>query len=181
MNKLMFSLASAMSLCAASAFLPAIADVSETTTTVTGPAISAPHVVDSWMQPAVTRSKTVTTSDGTTEKTVEPLIMERHEQVLVPTESKVTTSTVVAPARVTEVTSSNSVVDAPVVVKKKTSTRRHRVAHIFHRAPKHKAVAVQQTSQTKTVVVEPQVVQSKQTIEEKSVLIERPDPALNLP
>ncbi len=178
MNKLMFSLASAMSLCAASAFLPAIADVSETTTTVTGPAISAPHVVDSWMQPSVTRSKTVTASDGTTEKTVEPLIMERHEQVLVPTESKVTTSTTVAPARVTEVTTTAS---TPIVVQKKATTREHRVAHFFHRAPKHHTVSVQQSSQTKTVVVEPQVIQQKQTIEEKSVLIERPDPALKMP
>lgn len=46
------------------------------------------------MQPSVTRTRNVTSSDGTTEKTGEPMIMERYEAVIVPTEAKVTTTTV---------------------------------------------------------------------------------------
>lgn len=51
------------------------------------------------MQPSVTRTRNVTSSDGTTEKTGEPMIMERYEAVVVPTEAKVTTTTTVRPVQ----------------------------------------------------------------------------------
>lgn len=196
MKKLMLSLASVLSLFAASTALPGqAAEVSETstqttvqtanpttsqsTTEVIVPSVSSPQVVDSWMQPAVTRTKSVTSSDGSVEKTVEPMIMERHEAVVVPTEAKVTTTTTVAPARVTEVTKSAVVRTASVKAPVKR-TRRY-VRRAYRPAPRHRHVAVRSYTQAKTVVVQPQVVEQKQVIEQKSVLITRPDPALKLP
>lgn len=194
MKKLMLSLASVLSLLAASTALPGqAAEVTETssqttvqtvspttsTTEVIVPSVSAPKVVDSWMQPSVTRTKSVTSSDGSVEKTVEPMIMERHEAVVVPTEAKVTTTTTVSPAAVTEVTKSAVVRTAAVKAPVKR-TRRY-VKRAYRPAPRHRQVAVRNYTQAKTVVVQPQVVEQKQVIEQKSVLITRPDPALKLP
>jgi len=143
MKKLLLS--SFASALAFAAYLPAQAEVIESTTETQKPA----QVIDSYMKPTVSREKSVTTSDGTTEKTVEPLIQERQERVIVPTE-KVTT---------------------------------RRVAH--HVAHRHMAVARPATSSSSVsvrhTVVEPQVVQQSQTVEQKAVVIDRPDPALKLP
>lgn len=194
--QLMLSLASAVSLFAASTAMPGqAAEVietntqtttqtspvinqasSQTTTEIIQPGLSQPKVIDSWMQPSVTRTKSVTSSDGTTEKTVEPMIMERHEAVVVPTEAKVTTTTSVTPAQVTQVT--NSAVVKTAVVKAPVKRTRHYVKRVYRHTPRRHHVAVRHYAQTKTVVVQPQIIQQRQTIEQKSVLIERPDPAL---
>lgn len=194
--QLMLSLASAVSLFAASTAMPGQAAevietntqtttqtspvinqaTSQTTTEIIQPGLSQPKVIDSWMQPSVTRTKSVTSSDGTTEKTVEPMIMERHEAVVVPTEAKVTTTTSVTPAQVTQVT--NSAVVKTAVVKAPVKRTRHYVKRVYHHTPRRHHVAVRHHAQTKTVVVQPQIIQQKQTIEQKSVLIERPHPAL---
>lgn len=199
--QLMLSLASAMSLLAAGTALPGLAaevtetstqttsqttgpivnqGTSQTTTQIVQPGFSQPTVVDSWMQPAVTRTKSVTSSDGSVEKTVEPMIMERHETVAVPTETKVTTTTSVTPAQVTQVTNSAVVKTAvkTAVVKRPVVRKKRYVKRAYHRTPRRQQVAVRHTAQTKTVVVRPQIIQQRQTIEQKSVLITRPDPAL---
>lgn len=182
MNKLLLSSLAALALVPMYTLTPAGADTIETTT-VTQPSTAPATVVDSWMQPKVSRTKSVTTSDGVTEKTVEPLIMERHERVVVPTEEKVTTTTSVSPATVTEQV--KTVEAVPVVTKKKvyrarrTAYRPKKVKRVAVRSYRPKTVAVNTVE--KTVVVEPQVVQQKQTIERNSVVIDRPDPALNLP
>ncbi|MBP9089609.1 hypothetical protein KBI23_01180 [bacterium] len=197
--QLVLSLASAMSLFAASTALPGQAaeitetntqttsqiispTSSQTTTEIVVPAISEPKVIDSWMQPSVTRTKSVTSSDGSVEKTVEPMIMERHEAVVVPTEAKVTTTTSVTPAQVTQVTNSaavkTAVVKTAVVRKAPVVTKKRYVKRAYRRTPRRQQVAVRHTAQTKTVVVRPQIIQQRQTIEQKSVLITRPDPAL---
>ena len=208
--QLVLSLASAMSLLAASTALPgqaaevtetstqttsqitgpatiqtspiAIQGTSQTTTQIIQPGFSEPKVVDSWMQPSVTRTKSVTSSDGSVEKTVEPMIMERHEAVVVPTEAKVTTTTSVTPAEVTQVTNSavvkTAVVKTAVARKAPVVRKRRYVKRAYRRTPRRQQVAVRQTAQVKTVVVQPQIIQQRQTIEQKSVLITRPDPAL---
>ncbi len=199
--QLMLSMASAVSLFAASAALPGQAaeviesstqttsqstsqtnipvinpSSTQTTTEIIQPGLSQPRVIDSWMQPSVTRTKSVTSSDGTTEKTVEPMIMERHEAVVVPTEAKVTTTTSVTPAQVTQVTKSAVVKTA--AVKAPVKRTRHYVKRVYRHTPRRHHVAVRHHAQTKTVVVQPQIIQQRQTIEQKSVLITRPDPAL---
>ncbi|MFA7337341.1 MAG: hypothetical protein WC028_11190 [Candidatus Obscuribacterales bacterium] len=203
MKKLMLSLASAMSLLAASTALPGQAaevtetstqttsqstsqsvspTTSQTTTEIIQPGLSEPKVIDSWMQPSVTRTKSVTSSDGSVEKTVEPMIMERHEAVVVPTEAKVTTTTSVTPAQTTQVTNSavvkTAVVNTAAVRKAPVVRKRRYVKRAYRRAPRRQQVAVRHTAQVKTVVVQPQIIQQRQTIEQKSVLITRPDPAL---
>jgi hypothetical protein len=195
--QLMLSLASAMSLLAAGTALPGQAaevtetstqttsqttgpiinqGTSQTTTQVIQPGFSQPTVVDSWMQPAVTRTKSVTSSDGSVEKTIEPMIMERHETVVVPTEAKVTTTTSVTPAQVTEVTMSAVVKTA--VVKRPVVRKKRYVKRAYRRTPRRQQAVVRHTAQTKTVVAQPQIIQQRQTIEQKSILITRPDPAL---
>jgi hypothetical protein len=190
--QLVLSLASAMSLLAASTALPGqAAEVTETSTQTTSqtttteiiqPGLSQPKVIDSWMQPSVTRTKSVTSSDGSVEKTVEPMIMERHEAVVVPTEAKVTTTTSVTPAQTTQVTNSavvkTAVVNTAAVRKAPVVRKRRYVKRAYRRAPRRQQVAVRHTAQVKTVVVQPQIIQQRQTIEQKSVLITRPDPAL---
>lgn len=201
--QLMLSLASVMSLLAASTALPGQAaevtetntqttsqsasqtfspTTSQTTTEIIQPGLSQPKVIDSWMQPSVTRTKSVTSSDGSVEKTVEPMIMERHEAVVVPTEAKVTTTTSVTPAQTTQVTNSavvkTAVVNTAVVRKAPVVRKRRYVKRAYRRTPRRQQVAVRHATQTRTVVVQPQIVQQRQTIEQKSVLITRPDPAL---
>lgn len=201
--QLVLSLASAMSLLAASTALPGQAaevtetstqttsqstsqsvspTTSQTTTEIIQPGLSEPKVIDSWMQPSVTRTKSVTSSDGSVEKTVEPMIMERHEAVVVPTEAKVTTTTSVTPAQTTQVTNSavvkTAVVNTAAVRKAPVVRKRRYVKRAYRRAPRRQQVAVRHTAQVKTVVVQPQIIQQRQTIEQKSVLITRPDPAL---
>lgn len=201
--QLVLSLASAMSLLAASTALPGQAaevtetstqttsqstsqsvspTTSQTTTEIIQPGLSQPKVIDSWMQPSVTRTKSVTSSDGSVEKTVEPMIMERHEAVVVPTEAKVTTTTSVTPAQTTQVTNSavvkTAVVNTAAVRKAPVVRKRRYVKRAYRRAPRRQQVAVRHTAQVKTVVVQPQIIQQRQTIEQKSVLITRPDPAL---
>jgi len=174
MKKLLLS--SFASALAFAAYLPAQAEVIESTTETQKPA----QVIDSYMKPTVSREKSVTTSDGTTEKTVEPLIQERQERVIVPTE-KVTTRTDITPAHVVseEVTTNR----AATTVVRHTAAPRRRVAH--HVAHRHMAVARPATSSSSVsvrhTVVEPQVVQQSQTVEQKAVVIDRPDPALKLP
>jgi len=66
---------------ASSVMLPVLADEVHTTTTTVQ---EAPQVLDSYMKPTVTQTKTVTADDGTKETSSAPIIMERHEKVALP-------------------------------------------------------------------------------------------------
>ncbi len=176
MKKLLLSyLASAL---AFAATVPAQAEVIETTTETQLPA----QVVDSYMKPTVSRTKSVTSADGTTEKTVEPLIQERQERVIIPTE-KVTTTTDITPARVvSEQVTTNKAASTTVVRKRVAPRRRVAVRRTARRrVAVRPAVSSSSSVAVRRTVVQPQVVQQSQTVEQKHVLIERPDPALNLP
>ena len=71
------------------------------TTTTVAPPTAPVQVLDSYMKPVVTQTKSVTTSDGNTQTSTAPMIMERHETVAVPT-SEVTTTTTSSTPRVVE-------------------------------------------------------------------------------
>lgn len=159
------------------AMLPVQADEVQTTTqTVQSP----PQVIDSYMKPTLMQTKSVTTDDGSTHTTTAPMIMERHERVVVPETEVQTTTTTSAPKVTTEeVTKTEARVAAPVRKRVTHHTayrpRKHYVAH-RHAAP-NRTIAV--THLSKTTIVEPPVVQQTQTVREKATLIDRRDPALD--
>ena len=151
--------------------MPALADEVQTTIQTTQPApLAAPQVIDSYMKPTVTETKSVTT-DGNTQTSTAPLIMERHERVAVPTSDVVKTTTTVTPKVTTKtyVSSHRRVASHHVI----HHVRKPVVAHHTYR-PRTVAVNVR-----KVTTVQPQVIQQTQVIEHKGVVIDRPDPALN--
>jgi hypothetical protein len=172
MNKLLLGLiAGSISL---APLLPTFADDVQTTTqTIQQP----PQVIDSYMKPTLTQTKSVTTGDGITHTTTAPMIMERHEQVVVPTSEVQTTTTTTAPKVITE--------ESTKAVSHVAVRPRHVVKHyVAHKPRRHvayvhpvttKAIAV---NVRKTTIVEPQVTQQTQTIQQKGVVIDRKDPAL---
>jgi hypothetical protein len=108
MNKLLLGSLAGSFLLAAT--LPVFADqVSTTTETVQSP----PQVIDSYMKPTVTQTKTVTENDGTVHSSTAPMVMERHEQVVVPTTQVQTTTTTTDPKIITE-ESSRRVLKVPL-------------------------------------------------------------------
>jgi hypothetical protein len=169
-------LSSIVSAFAFAAVMPAQADEIQTTTQTIQ---ETPQVVDSYMKPTVTQTKSVTSSDGNTQTSTAPMIMERHERVVVPSSEVTTTTTSAAPKVTTEeVSKSEARVDAPVrrAVRHHVAYKPRRQVVAYRHATPHRAVAVSQFR--KTTTVEPQVIQQTQTIEQKGVLIDRRDPAL---
>jgi len=151
-----------------------------TTTTVQTPPAAPVQVLDSYMKPVVTQTKSTTTSDGNTHTSTAPMIMERHETVAVPTSQVTTTTTATSPKVVEE-----EVRTAQVATVKKATVHRarvqHRVAHRRHRVVAHRTVVAPKTVAYTHVrkVIEPQVIQQTQTVEQKGVIIDRKDPSLD--
>jgi len=58
------------------------------------------YVMKSWMQPTVVRTRDVTDKDGVTRQVTEPIIQERHEQVVVPQIESSASTTVINPPNV---------------------------------------------------------------------------------
>lgn len=145
-------------------------------------------VVDSWMQPTVVRTRAIKDSDGTTAATVEePLVMERHERVVVP-EMETTTTTSVSKQPTVVRTENRSVAyraTTTTAPAKKRRSVRH-VAHHYRRAKPHTVahrpvrrnfVASRTTVEER--VEQPTVVQQTEQRVEKERIIERRDPALD--
>lgn len=150
--------------------------VSTTTVKSEGP----PVVLDSYMKPTVVQTKETTDANGNVEKSVAPIIQERHEHVMLPSSETTTT--------MTEHTGTSQTVktEATAVARRtfRSAPRRkvaHRVRH--HRracvAAKPKSVAVAQKTVVEKKVIEPTVIQRQDTTVEKATVIERKDPALN--
>lgn len=150
--------------------------VSTTTVKTEGP----PVVLDSYMKPTVMQTKETTDANGNVEKSVAPIIQERHEHVMLPSSETTTT--------VTEHSGSTQTVktDTTAVAKStfRSAPRRklaHRVRH--HRraavAAKPRNVAVAQRVVVQKKVIEPTVIQRQDTTVEKATVIERKDPALD--
>lgn len=150
-----------------------------TTTTTVAPPSSQPVVLDSYMKPVVTQTKSVTGSDGNTQTSTAPMIMERHETVAVPT-SEVTTTTTATSPRVVE----EQVTTSKAAVRKTTATRhvtrkRHYVARKRHHVVARAYVAPKTIAVTHVrKVIEPQIIQQTQTVQNKGMIIDRKDPAL---
>ncbi len=178
MNKLLPStLAAALAIVG---MLSAQADEVTTTTTVTPP-VAPVQVLNSYMKPVVTQTKSVTTPDGNTQTSTSPLIMERHETVAVPT-SETTTTTTTATPRVVEETTTVQPVAKKAVVRRAVSKKRYvarKRHHVAHKVVARKYVAPRAIATTKVrTVVEPQVIQQTQTVETKGVIVDRKDPSL---
>lgn len=162
----------------------AVAETYTEKTIEQGPA----QVVDSWMQPTVVRSRAIKDADGDVSHVEEPLIMERHERVIVPT---------------TETTKTTNVYQQPSVVrtekqqvsytatKKAAAPARAKKKYVARKKSKPRAVAHKQRAKRNYVaqkvnVTEEKVVRNPTVIEQteqsvhKETLIERRDPALEL-
>ena len=173
---------------AATLTLPALAseNVVRSTTQTTTAAPAAPVVLDSYMKPVVEQTKEVTDSNGNTEKSTSPIIMERHEQVAIPN-NEVRTTTVHEEKQ--QVLEKQPVLVKPVVPHKSSIVRHktiaHRPRHMHHvaykkpPAPKYVAVTPQPTATKATS--EDRTVVKQELIEKPPTIIERKDPALNLP
>jgi hypothetical protein len=173
------------------AWSPAIAQqessITQRTETVTAPA-APPVVLDSYMKPAYSRVKETTDKEGNTEKEVQPLIMERHEQVAIPGQETHVTTVQEENRNATQTTEKAAVVAAPkvVVAHKKAVYHRHvayrprRAQHVAYR-PTHKYVAVANQSQKTEQQITNRTVVNEQTIQSPPTVIERRDPALDLP
>lgn len=149
-----------------------VRETTQTTTTSTAP----PVVLDSYMKPTVEQTKEVTDSNGNTEKTTAPIIMERHEQVAIPnTETRTTT-----------VHEEKQAVEQKVVPHKSSIVRRKTVAHrprpirhIAFKKPVHKYVAATPKAVETKAISEDRTVIQQQTVSKPATIIDRKDPALD--
>jgi hypothetical protein len=152
-------------------------EVSTTTTKTEGP----PVVLDSYMKPTVVQTKETTDANGNVEKSVAPIIQERHEHVMLP--SSETTSTVTEHSGTTQTvrTESSAAVARSTFRSAPKRVLAHRVRHHYRACapvkPKHVAFAQQVTTEKK--VVEPTVIRRQDTTVDKATVIERKDPALD--
>jgi hypothetical protein len=159
------------------------AETIKTETTTQG----APEVVKSYMVPTLTQTKETTNSNGETTKTSAPMILERHEQVVVPQEKTITETTIEKkPTVVEETIEQKNTQKIQPAVKKTTYTHSAVVPkrHIAHHVVRHHSSAVaQSTNQSstvvkRTVVEQPTVVQHTEHTISDPVTLERKDPAL---
>ena len=136
------------------------------------------------MKPAYSRTKEVTDKEGNTEKVVEPLIMERHEQVAIPGQETHVTTVQQENQNTTETTHQAAASVKPVVAHKTVkhshvACRARRAQHVAYK-PRHRYVAVASKS-AKTEQNTTRTVINEQTIQSPTTIIERRDPALDLP
>jgi hypothetical protein len=153
-----------------SAHAQAVHSFSQSTQTTYG----APQVMDSWMQPTVVRSVQSTDQDGNPQTRQEPLIMERHERVMLPREER---------NSVTEVTKETT----PVVRTSSTTESKRYVAarpiHRYHRrAAKSLAMNTvrSRAAATTSSVSSTEQIDHNERVEQKADVFERRDPALDL-
>ncbi len=140
--------------------------------TQTGPA----EVVDSWMEPKIVRTKEIKDSDGNTTVIKEPLIQERHEKVVVPTNKTTLTTTVHQEPAVVKTVEKHYVSVAPKkVYKKKTVRKAKRVAY----KPKPKRYVAAREVVRKEVAPPRTTVIQRTDAQSSTEVFERPDPALD--
>ncbi|MBI2810309.1 MAG: hypothetical protein HYX67_05735 [Candidatus Melainabacteria bacterium] len=150
--------------------------VSTTTTSTEGP----PVVLDSYMKPTVVQTKETTDAAGNVQRSVAPIIQERHEHVMLPASE--TTSTV------TEHTGSTTAVRTESRVAQSTfrSAPKRKIAHqVRHHRRSYAAVKPKSAAYVanKVVVekrvVDPTVIQRQDTTVSKATITERRDPSLD--
>lgn len=141
------------------------------------------QVVDSWMQPKLVRTREVKDADGNTTVINEPLIQERHEQVVVPTNKTTVTTTVHQEPAVVKTTEKRVISQAPAkrTVKKKRYHRPRKVAYTY-KAPvkKHTYVAARQVVKEEVQPATTTVIQQTETSAGVDETYERRHPALEI-
>jgi len=140
--------------------------------TQTGPA----QVVDSWMEPKIVRTKEIKDADGNTTVVKEPIIQERQEKVVVPTNKTTFTTTVHQEPAVVKTVERHYVAAAPKKAVKKKVRKARRVAY----KPKPKRyVAAREVVRQEVVPAETRVIQHTDVQDRTDVYV-RPDPALEI-
>ncbi len=179
MNYLVASLSIAILASGAAFAAPALADTYTYKQVDQGPAV----VLDSWMQPTVMRTRAIRDSDGSTTTVEEPLVMERHERVVVP-ETETTTTTNVIPS--TEIRTeqrqlvsygTSSPAKKRPHAKKKVAIKKPQTVAYPARQPRQGYVAQKVVEQH---ITHPTVVEETATSVHKETVIERRHPALDL-
>ena len=140
------------------------------------------QVVGSWMEPAYERVKETKNADGTTDQVREPIIMERHERVVVPVSEQRTTTTVVNAPRVETKTAYRA---ARPVARKKVAYKRKAVAYKKrYRAPRvaHARRSPSNLIAVKTVrkIQQPTIIQRTDHYEQENLIYDRRHPALDM-
>jgi hypothetical protein len=148
--------------------------VSSTTTTTEGP----PVVLDSYMKPTVVRERDQVDAAGNTEKTVEPIIQERHEHVMLPASQ--TTSTVTEHDAAVQTVKTESQTAQRTYRSAAKPRIAHRIRHHYRAcaAVKHPAAVAQKVT-IENKVIQPAVTERQDTTVTKSTVFERKDPALD--
>lgn len=140
-------------------------------------------VMGSWMEPAYERVKETTDANGNTHQVRQPIIMERHERVVVPISEQRTTTTVVNRPRVetqTTYRATRPVYRKKVAYKKRAVAYRPRakatrIAHRVHRSPSN-LIAVK----TVRKIEQPTVIQRTDHIQQENLIYDRRHPALDM-
>ncbi len=140
-------------------------------------------VMGSWMEPAYERVKETTDANGNTVQVRQPIIMERHERVVVPISEQRTTTTVVNQPRVETQTTYRST--RPVYRKKVAYKRRAvayrprakatRITHRVRRSPSN-LIAVKTVGRFE----QPTVIQRTDHIQQENLIYDRRHPALDM-
>jgi hypothetical protein len=141
-------------------------------------------VMGSWMEPAYERVKQTTDAEGNTHQERQPIIMERHERVVVPVSEQRTTTTVVNQPQVetqTTYRATRPVYRKKVAYKKravayKPRYKAPRIAHRVRRAPSN--VIAYKT--VRRVVERPAVIQRTDHVEHQELIYDRRHPALDM-
>lgn len=126
-------------------------------------------VLDSWMEPVVSRKREIIKENGERESIVEPLVMERHERVLAPIGEITTVTSTKYAGRTVKVAENISSRKIAQIKPKRHFRPRKTVAA----KAKHRYVAKRTVVETTPVVVE-----RTERTEHRSMIVERRDPAL---
>ena len=150
---------------------------SSQTTSVVG----QPQVLDSYMKPTVVRTRESTDADGNVEKTVEPIVQERHEQVMIPTLDTTTTDTrsAAATAVKTETKQVATSTARPCAVKKISHHPRHHRYYTAHRTAPAAVASAVTTTASHVTTIQPTTVEHQERTTEHQTIMERRDPALD--
>ena len=138
-------------------------------------------VTDSWMEPAYERVKQSTDADGNTHVVREPIIMERHERVVVPYSEQRTTTTVVNQPVVETKTEyrARPVYKKKVAYKKRVTAYKPRkavrIARHIRRAPSN-LIAVKTTRK----IAQPTIIQRTDHFHQENLIYDRRHPALDM-
>lgn len=142
--------------------------------------------LESWMQPTHVRSRQTIKPNGEIEVVSEPLVQERFERVIAPISTTRTLTESASTGRTAQVTSQST-----TQVRNSTTTRltgyvaarkhhrRHAVASA--RAASSRRIATRTSSQRRIAMRQismPAVIERSATVEQRSAIIERRDPAL---